>query len=180
MARSPALLSFAWGENSLVPALVNLPPEAAAAVAAVIRTTTDRAFRIAKNKTPVDRGDARNGWRQVASGQKGRIFNNVPYINVLEFGGYPVTPASRTRRSGLRRGKAILGGAPPPNTRDSSGRFQGGARTQKARSSGRAPMRSNVSKQAPVGMVRSTLEELRPRFLSDLTHAINSLPSWSS
>lgn len=176
MAR--ALLSFDWSDTSLVTALDNLPREAEAAVAQVVAVTTDRAFKMAKNRTPTDRGDARNGWRQSARGRNGRIFNNVAYINVLEFGPYPVTPASHTSRSGLRRGRAVLGGLPPPDKRDAGGRFTGTARTQKA-PGGRPTMRSNVSKQAPRGMVRSTLEDIQPRFLADLTNAINTLPSWT-
>jgi len=178
MAKSRALLSFEWGTDTLIPALENLPREAERAVAEVVALTTDRAFKMAKNRTPVDRGDARNGWRQSARGANGRIFNNVAYINVLEFGGYPVTPSSHTSRSGLRRGRAVLGGRPPPSARDAGGRFTGSARTQKA-PGGRPDMRNNVSKQAPRGMVRSTLEDIQPRFLSDLTNAINTLPAWT-
>jgi len=171
MAKSRALLSFEWGTDTLIPALENLPREAERAVAEVVAITTDRAYKMAKNRTPVDRGDARNGWRQSARGANGRIFNNVPYINVLEFGGYPVTPAAHTSRSGLRRGRAVLGGLPPPSN------LTGTARTAKA-PGGRPSMRNNVSKQAPRGMVRSTLEDIQPRFLADLTNAINTLPAW--
>lgn len=176
MARREDLLSFSWGDRNLVEALKNLPKEANAAVSRVVTQTTDRAFRIAKNKTPVDSGEARSAWRRVIHGTEGKIVNNAPHINVLEFGGYPVTPArTATRRGGFRRGRAILGGAPPPRG-GRSGR--GTARTQRA-PGGDPSMRHNVSKQAPRGMVRSTLEELQPRFLADLDDAINNLPGWS-
>lgn len=176
MMAKRALLSFAWSDTSLVQALANVPRESEAAIAKVVADTTDRAFKIAKNRTPVDRGRARQGWKQHARGRHGSISNNVAYINVLEFGGYPVTPAKHaTRKGGFRRGKALLGGAPPP-AGGRSGRGQ--ARTKRA-PGGTPRMRDNVSKQAPGGMVRWTLEHIQPRFLSDLTDAINRLPSWT-
>lgn len=166
------LLSFEWGDESLIKALANMPKEAEAAISRVVRETTNRAFRIARNRTPVDTGQARAAWKQEAEGSNGRIVNNAPHINVLEFGGYPVTPARRTRRrGGFRRGRAILGGARPPE------KAVGTAATQRA-PGGSPEMRDNVSKQAPRGMVRSTLEDIQPRFLADLEDAINNLPSW--
>jgi len=178
--KSKDLLSFSWSDTSLITAMENLPPEAEAAVARVVSDTTDRAYRKAINKTPVDRGDARRGWKREARGRNGRIYNNVEYINVLELGGYPVTPASHASRTGgFRRGKAILGGAPPPDKRDAGGRFTGTARTQKA-PGGEPKMRNNVSKQAPKGMVRDTLREIQPRFMADLEWAITTLPSWAA
>lgn len=177
-----ALLTFEWSKNTLAPALENLSKEAEAAVAQVVEDTTNRAFKIAKNKTPTDRGDARRGWRKESRGSQGRIFNDVAYINVLEFGGFPVTALGRSgtlRPGALIRGRAQLGGAPPPKKRDKSGKFTGTARTQSARGSRKVPMTNNVSKQAPRGMVRAALAEIQPRFLSDLKNAINSLPSWN-
>ncbi|KKN14489.1 hypothetical protein LCGC14_0995600 [marine sediment metagenome] len=167
MARPRGILSFEWSFDSLTPALKNAPRETQAAVAQVIEKTTDRAFRIVKNRTPVNSGNARRGWRKESRGTSGRVFNAVDYINVLEFGPYPVTSANRTSRSGgIRRGGAILGGAPPAR------------RTQRA-PGGEPSMRSNVSRQAPQGMVRKTLKDIEPRFVADLTDAINSLPSWT-
>lgn len=165
-----ALISFEWVSDTLTEAMEAIPQETEAAISQVVETTTDRAFRIVKNRTPVDSGEARRGWRQEMRGSTGFIVNNVDYINVLEFGPYPVTPASHTQRRGLRRGRAVLGGAPPP-------RGRGTARTTRA-PGGQPSMRSNVSKQAPKGMVRITLQEIEPRFVVDIADAINNLPSW--
>lgn len=159
-------LSFEFTDKNLVKALSSLPKETQIAVSGVVKKTTDRVFRIVKNKTPVDTGRARAGWRKESRGAEGRIVNSVPYINVHEFGGYPVTPAARTSRTGgFRRGRAVLGGAPPR------------ARTRRA-PGGEPPMTSNVSRQAPQGMLRKTFNDIQPRFVVDLVDAINSLPSW--
>ena len=156
-----AMLSFEWTDESLVRALDNLPKETQEAVSKVVEDTTGRAFRIIKNRTPIDRGKAHRGWRQKVSGSTGKITNDVDYINVLEFGGYPVRRASAGASPGtLRRGRAVLGGLPP------------GPRTQRA-PGGEPPMRSNVSKQAPRGMVRSTLQEIEAPFLFDLAENID-------
>ena len=171
MARKKNLISFEWTDESLVTAVGLVPFETEHAVSEVVRKTTNRAFKIVKNRTPVDRGRARRGWKKETRGTEGRFFNDVAYINVLEFGPYPVTATKRTSRSGvIRRGKGSLGGAVPPSVR-------GTAKTQRT-PGGRPTMRSNVSKQAPQGMVRITLQEIEPRFVVDLVDAINSLPSW--
>ena len=128
------------------------------AVIKTVKDTTLRGQQIVKFKTPVDTTKAINGWhtRFENGGERGLFVNEVAYINVLEFGGYPVRPISSGASPGtLIRGKAILGGLPP------------GPRTQRA-PGGDPDMRSNVSKQAPRGMVRSTLAELQDQFIFDL------------
>lgn len=160
------LLRFEFA-NQLTPSLEKLPSAIAREVQEAVEEATKRAVQIAKFKTPVDRGTAIGGWRtelpKAGSGAeaKGAFVNDVPYINVLEFGGYPVRPARfKTRGAPFFRGAAALGGLPPgPRTRTAPG--------------GEPKMRSNVSKQAPKGMVRSTLLEVEPEFLADLEERIN-------
>ncbi|HEU01433.1 hypothetical protein LCGC14_0273400 [marine sediment metagenome] len=157
------MLTFEFVDEGLAEALRDLPQNVAGAIEKTVRDTTARARNIAKFKTPVDSTKAINGWRIrfEENGQRGVFFNEVPYINVLEFGGYPVRRASAGASPGtLRRGRAVLGGLPP------------GPRTQRA-PGGEPPMRSNVSKQAPRGMVRFTLQEIEPAFLFDLSENID-------
>ena len=162
------ILAFEWGNDTLNAAIAALPKEAAAAVGQVVKDTTNRATRIAKNKTPVDRGDLRRAWRSDVKGLEGRFVNTAPQANVAEFGGWPVTALGKKGklRPGARiRGRAQLGGHKP------------GRRTQRA-PGGEPQMFSNVSRQAPQGMVRITLKEIQPAFMFDLDDALDSLPSW--
>lgn len=157
------MLEFEFVDEGLIEALEGLPTNAQRAVVETVRSTTQRGQQIVKFRTPVDSGKALNGWqvRYEDGGSRGVFFNDVAYINVLEFGGYPVRAATAGASPGtLRRGKAILGGLPP------------GPRTQRA-PGGTPKMRSNVSKQAPRGMVRSTLEELEPQFIFDLNENLD-------
>ena len=162
------MLTFEFTDKSLIKAVESLPSETQTALAAVVKATTEKATKLIKGKTPVESGKAKAGWKSKSRGVSGAIFNNVDYINVLELGGYPVRSAKRATRQavgGFRRGNAILGGlSPGPKTRRAAG--------------GAPAMTSNVSKKAPKGMVRSTLEEIEPQFVIDITDAINSLPSW--
>ena len=133
-------------------------------IARVVKETTDDAFQKIKFATPRESGEAQAGWKQREEddGRTGVMENKVDHINVLEFGPYPVTALSRSgvlRSGALIRGKAQLGG------------FRPGPRTQRA-PGGKPTMRSNVSKQAPRGMVRRTLAELRPGFAIDMTEAV--------
>lgn len=159
-------LEFEFQDEGLVEAIANLPKAAQEAVIETVKATTRRGEEIVKFKTPVDSGDAINGWqhRFENGGEVGILFNDVAYINVLEFGGYPVKPKwhARTNESSLGYlfGDALLGGYPP------------GPRTQRA-PGGDPVMRSNVSKQAPSGMVRSTLEEIEKQFLFDLSENLD-------
>ena len=154
-------LTFEFEDEGLVEALREFEPRVQGAIEKTVRDTTERARNIAKFKTPVDSTKAINGWRIRFEGERGIFFNEVPYINVLEFGGYPVRRASAGASPGtLRRGAAVLGGLPP------------GPRTQRA-PGGEPPMRSNVSKQAPRGMVRDTLIEIEAAFLFDLAENID-------
>lgn len=158
-----ALFDFKWTDTSLEKALEELPQRAATAVKKTIRETTQRAVKIAKFKTPVDSGAAIRGWKVSFEdgGLRGVFRNDVPYINVLEFGGYPVRKATAGASPGtLRRGGAILGGLPA------------GRRTQRA-PGGAPPMRSNVTRQAPRGMVRVTLLEIEPQFVADLNESLD-------
>ena len=155
-------LEFEFVDEGLVEALQNLPESTQRAIKDTVRATTLRGQQIVKFKTPVDSGKAINAWktRFENNGERGVFFNDTPYINVIEFGGYPVRASSAGASLGtLRRGNAVLGGLPP------------GPRTQRA-PGGQPQMRSNVSKQAPRGMVRSTLIELEPQFTFDLAEAI--------
>lgn len=154
-------LEFRWVDESLLNAIRDIPESSQRAIKTVVRATTKRAVRIAKFKTPVDTGNAINSWEDTTEkgGQVGVFKNSAPYINVLEFGGYPVRAATSGAKAGFRRGGAILGGLPP------------GPRTQRA-PGGDPEMRSNVSKQAPRGMVRSTLIEIEPQFVFDLNEEI--------
>lgn len=152
--------------DTMGPALQQAPQAIQRAVEAVVRQTADRVFQRIRLATPRDSGQAAAGWSQRTEGtgeQAKRTFvNTVPYINVLEFGGYPVTPARFVRRlPGIPRGNAVLDGAYPP-----------GPRTQQALG-GDPPMTSNVSRQAPQGMVRKNLAAARPEFLFNLEEAID-------
>ncbi len=155
------LLDFEWTNLDLSDALEELPETARKAIAETIDDTTERAIKIVKFKTPVDSGRAISGWEKSTEdgGLKGVFSNDTPYINVLEFGGYPVRSAA-SGQGGFRRGNAVLGGLPP------------GPRTQRA-PGGDPEMRDNVSKQAPRGMVRATLQEIEPQFVFDLNEALD-------
>lgn len=156
-------LEFEFIDEGLVEALENLPRNAQEAVIKTVRDTTRRARNIVVFKTPVDRGTLINGWkvRLENGGERGVFFNDVPYANVAEFGGWPVRSLARAAGPGtLIRGNAVLGGLPP------------GPRTQRA-PGGEPNMRSNVSKQAPQGMVRSTLIEIEPQFVFDLAENLD-------
>ena len=147
-------LKFEMADKGLTPTLQKLPKSIQDVVHKVVAETTKRAAAIAKFKTPVDTGNAIDGWVVEKPGRgnnpKGAFVNRVPYINVLEFGGYPV-----------RKGPTF-GGRPP------------GPRTMTA-PSGDPAMKSNVSRQAPRGMVRLTLIEIEPQFLADLEEQLQLL-----
>lgn len=162
-------IEFEFIDKGLAAALQNLPVNVQNAVVKTVAETTDRAREIVRFKTPVDSQKLFNGWRTRSEeqGLRGVFFNNVAYAAVLEFGGYPVRKRTATASPGtLIRGKAVLGGLPP------------GVRTQRATGFfstlfGAQTMRSNVSKQAPQGMVRSTLIEIEPQFVFDLAENID-------
>ena len=162
-----ALLPFRWAETGLLKAINDLAvgKSAKKAIQATVKKMTLRAVKIAKFKTPVDSGRAIRGWKMKLEkdGTVGVFFNDVPYVNVLEFGGYPVTALGRrgTLRPGaFIRGKAQLGGHAP------------GKRTQRP-PGGKPDMRANVSKQSPRGMVRSTIIDIEPAFLFELNKALD-------
>ena len=148
--------------DNVSPALKGLPKNVSIAIKRVVKETADRVFKRIIDSTPRDRGTAARGWRRRRGKEGAQEFvNNIPYINVLEYGGYPVVPASRAKvKTGLKRGNAFLGGHPPK------------ARTQKA-PSGSPSMRTNVSRQAPRGMVRQNLERIQARYAFDLEEAID-------
>lgn len=153
-------------DNTLTPGLKAAPAVIREAVDGVVLDTADKTFARIKRFTPRNTGKAAGDWYWIeeGTGDDKRIsyVNDVAYINVLEYGGYPVIPTSRKRSGsgGIRRGKAYLGGdyPPGPNTQLEPG--------------GDPVMRSNVSRKAPSGMVRKQLEAARPEFLSELDAAI--------
>lgn len=160
------MVKFEWRTNTLVAAATNLPKRFQEEARKVVEKNTQRVFEMVKFATPVDSGRALAGWRiEIQSdGKAGRVVNRVPYINVLEFGGYPVRALSRVRdvSRGFVRGNAILGGQFPP-----------GPRTM-AVLGGDPPMNNNISKQAPSGMIRKAIGEIADIFEFDLAEALEA------
>lgn len=148
--------------------LQGAPTALTQAIDNVVRDTTRTVFFRIDRATPRDRGTAASGWTEVVEGQGVRarrtFVNQTPYINVLEFGGYPVVWERWQRNpvtSAIKRGQAWLGGGYPP-----------GPRTQE--SLGDDPtMRNNVSRQAPRGMVRDQLAKAEPEFVFNLEEALD-------
>ena len=170
------LLSFSIDVSDMKRALRTAPRAVRLGIKSAIKKTTMKAFRRTRSKTPTDRGIARGGWRFrfTNRGLTGEIFNDVDHINVLEYGGFPVRAASRVKRrsaGSFKRGNAILGGHKP------------GPRTQRARDvrgleppaerAGKRSHNSNVSKQAPSGMIRITFRDIQPEFARELENEIN-------
>jgi len=93
------------------------------------------------------------------------IENTAAYANVAEYGGWPVRAAATAKPPGFIRGAAMLGGRTP------------GPRTQRA-PGGKPRMTSNVSRQAPKGMVRATFIELEKPYVADLEEALETF--WDS
>lgn len=153
--------------NPISEALKTMPREVERAVDKVVVDTADRIEQRIKDDTPRDRGQgggAVSRWTKTKT-KSGEVTlrNDAPQINVLEFGGYPVVPNSKNRPNatgGTVRGNATLGGYPP------------GPRTQIA-PGGSPTMTSNVSRQAPRGVVRQNLERAQDRFVFDLEEAID-------
>lgn len=166
MARQ-RLIQFRWTKDTLSVAFRKLPENVRRAVNEVVDKTIDRVFAIVKFSTPVDTGAALAAWEIERDGAgAGRVVNRTAYINVLEFGGYPVRPARGAMPPGsFQRGNAFLGGLPP------------GPRTMVS-PAGEPPMTSNVSKQAPHGMVRKALGEVEEQFEFDLEEAVER--AWGS
>lgn len=52
----------------------------------LISKVADDVIRVAKDRTPIDQGQARRGWRLEDAGTDKRIVNRVPYIDLLERG----------------------------------------------------------------------------------------------
>lgn len=131
------------------------------------------AFNRTRIRTPSASGRARAGWqmRSIDGGKVVEIFNRVPYAGVLEFGGYPVRAARRARSGGIPAGRALLGGLPPgiKTMRPIGGDFD-----EKAKPGG-AAFNSNVTRQAPQGMMRVSLKEVDERdFAPALEDALQS------
>lgn len=154
------LISFRWVDLSLVTTVRKMPEAVEREVRKVVERTIKRVFDIVKFSTPVDSGRAIGAWRMEvdASTKTGKVINDTPWINVLEFGGYPVRKDTGTG-PGFVRGAARLGGLPPgPRTRAFLG--------------GEPAMANNVSAQAVSGMVRKALGETEDQFEFDLAEAI--------
>lgn len=195
--------------DTVTPTLLAAPDAIRVGVQKVVDQTAAKLFKRVRLATPRDSGAAARGWVEIVEGRGEkatvRLVNKVDYINVLEFGGYPVvslkkrsakkkTKKKRPRRKSAKeldrarkskgtpkrkqggsqkashtpvgavvRGGARLGGGYPP-----------GPRTQKD-GGGDPPMLSNVSRQAPKGMVRKQLAAIRPEFLFDLEEAIDKI-----
>lgn len=168
-----AAFEFFWKTDTLDDALRELPKTARDAVADVIKKTTEDARKKIRFRTPIGKTSrAFNGWKTSIEkgGLRGVVYNDVPYINVLEYGSYPVRPKRTAQSPGaLARGNALLGGDFPP------GRTRGGVtRTRKAPAGEPTMLRpGNVSKQAPQGMVRITLIEIEDRYIFDLNEALD-------
>lgn len=153
--------------NPLAAGFRRLPRKVEQAIEKVVDDTSKLLFDRIVTDTPRDRGTGGglvSRWtRTVVMGQA-VIKNDAPHANVAEFGGWPVIPNSKGRPNatgpGLPRGGATLGGYPP------------GPRTQIA-PGGSPVMISNVSRQAPEGMVRQNLERIEDRFVFDLEEAVD-------
>lgn len=154
-------------KNPIGPALRKLPREVQDAIDKVVEDTSKKLFDRIVTDTPRDRGQgggAVSRWTRTVDGDQALITNDAPHINVLEFGGYPVR-ATKGRAlavgvGGFQRGNAVLGGLSP------------GPRTQIA-PGGSPTMVSNVSRQAPQGMVRQNLARITEPFVFDLEEAID-------
>lgn len=200
------VLSVSFGDD-LSPTLLKAPDLLKAAIQAVVDDTSKKLFRRIRLATPRDRGTAAAGWNEETTGTGAtagkRLVNTVAYINVLEFGGYPVVALKKkkakkkkakkkaTRKSAKdlapgkgKKKKAKQGGsktAKPKHTPSGAiirgaarlgGGYPPGVRTQKD-GGGDPSMLSNVSRQAPKGMVRKNLEAIRPEFFFELEEAID-------
>lgn len=159
------LVSFVWETDTIETHMAKLPARFVEAVGRVVRDTTTRLFAIIKFSTPVATGRALAAWKLTITpntdGAAGVVTNDTPYINVLEFGGYPVraSPPADPTPGSFRRGSALLGGFPPgPRTQGGTG--------------GDPVTASNVSKQAPHGMVRAAIGSVEDQFAADLERAI--------
>lgn len=159
------LIRFEWRDNGLVALASGIPARLKDEARKVVAATTERMFQAAKHLTPVDSGRAMSRWRieMQPDGKSGRIVNDTDYINVLEFGGYPVRALSRVsdKSRGFVRGRALLGG-----------QFQPGPRTA-AFLGGSIPMANNVSRQATTGMVRTAVAQCADQFEFDLAEALD-------
>ena len=190
--------------DALRSGLQNLPNEVRDAIAGVVKDIGNLAFTRIKTATARDRGTLAAGWKKkdsrTKSGASSTISNAVDYVNVLEFGGYPVVSTKARKKKGSKdassapsAGKkkkkkkkkakkpARVIGPVQQRTRTGPGFVRGnailggyppGPRTQVA-PGGTPTMVSNVSKQSPSGMVRQTLGDIQPRFIFDLEEAID-------
>lgn len=70
------------------------------------RTIANDIFRGVKDKTPVDTGTAKRGWRLQTKRTNFEISNNVPYIGVLDKGRHMT---SRGMRGSLQAPKGMTG-----------------------------------------------------------------------
>ena len=127
-------------------------------------------LRKTKDATPVKSGKAKSGWTMTTMTSGGlvqmKITNNVRYIGVLEYGGYPVRAVSRAsqRKGAIRRGRAYLGGdfLPGPDTVGAPG--------------GEPKMLQPglVSRQAPRGMLRKAVKSSEKKAAQKVESALSS------
>ena len=177
--------------NPITAALKALPKEVLAAIENVTKETSELLFTRIVDDTPRDRGSAGGAaskWTKSPPDASGTVTieNDAPHSRVLELGPYPVVATGKRKKRGGKkkkkkkragrkgrekrakrertgpgelRGNARLGGFPP------------GPRTQVA-PGGSPVMKSNVSRQAPKGMVRQNLERIQDRYVFALEESI--------
>lgn len=193
-------------DNPILPLLKKLPKEVQDAIEGVVNDWSAEALERIKNATPRDRGTAAANWKvdSVSSSKPGDvkdvISNETPYINVLEFGGYPVVAIRGKKKkkakakkrkkkkkkqdvsaamqalidSSTKAAKRVRTGA---GIKSASGKailggFDPGPRTSAA-PGGDPEMLSNVSNQAKSGMVRRVLGDITDPFVFELEEAID-------
>ena len=153
------------GGRELVAKFAELIPGSEAAVKQLVAETTERTLKKIRYRTPIDTARAFRGWKIkfTRGGLEGTISSSIPYIAVLEFGGYPVRPLKWDPNGpGFVRGAGRLGGKMP------------GRRTTRA-PGGDPKMTSNVSRQAPKGMVRITFLDTEKQLERDLKELVDRL-----
>lgn len=161
-----SLISISFADT-IGPLLDGAGPKIQNAIQRVVDETAATALQRIINRTPRDSGKAALGWSiKQSGGGSATIENDVPYINVLEHGGYPVQSKKRLKKKppgSLSRGGAYLGG-----------NYEPGPRTERAGSAEPKMLEgSNISKGAPNGMVRLVLGEIDPEFEFNLEEAID-------
>jgi len=147
--------------------------------------TAKAVLRDCQSKTPKESGRAAASWSMRRIGTIVVTFQitstGIVYMRVLEYGGYPVRKNWPGSSGGFVRGRGRLSGLPPgPKTRR-PGNLQipvqkRGVAIEPALPYGR-PINANVSRQAPKGILRTSLitrdkKTLEPALFRSLVTAI--------